>query len=739
MAHSRLAVSLWVVSLVIKGRNLEMRDLKIALLLGAMLAALLFSTGTSIAAPLSGAIFTTTPDGVIVNENTHYERKIEVYLDGGPGPNAPQTAAGLPDGNYYFQVTDPPGKVLLSEDPAKCREIRVQDGVIVELVSIGRTYGNGSKATPCSVQDPPAPPNGLGVAGPSGRHDTNVDSDHGPPAIVVQLMPFFDTPNPGGVYKAWIIPVGRYVANGGNPAAVPQVYKVKGVQIGYQRDPGFGPPRDQVKTDNFKVKEFLPPEVTVRKFHDVDGDGIWDSGEPEIGVDQCVNTSGNIVSCPGGWPYMWTAPVDGGTVTDGPFYTPGLHLAAVPGTYTACEILLLGWAQMALYVDGLSQPLDLCGDVVVAGTSGEKHEIVFGDTRPGEVSGHKVIDYDADGVLDPEDVCPSAAVDPINHPGCAGVSVYLVGTDNLGNSVNRTTLTDDDGYYEFTGVMPGSYVVSVGEPAGFYCSYPDPCNWSFPVLSGEAVNDLNFGDYSLAEVSGVKFFDRNGNGEQDAGEEGIPDVEIHLDGTDGQGNEVHLLTLSCGGAVDCAGEPVGTFRFSDLVPGDYEITEVTPAGFVQIWPEGGHSVVLTSDEVCTDNDFANFGPCDGLTPGYWSNWRNHYTEGQFLPLLQGTVAAGNVALADDYLSSVGCDADDALHCMRRFLLANQLTLNLTQHSELPNPDDAGLVGLCRIEGIGTLQSAISDALAILARPLGFSRDEILVVKNRLAAFAELNG
>lgn len=41
-------------------------------------------------ARLDGAIFTTTPAGDIVNENVRYESKQEVFLDGGPGPNAPK-------------------------------------------------------------------------------------------------------------------------------------------------------------------------------------------------------------------------------------------------------------------------------------------------------------------------------------------------------------------------------------------------------------------------------------------------------------------------------------------------------------------------------------------------------------------------------------------------------------------------------------------------------------------------
>ncbi len=50
----------------------------------------------------AGAIFTTTPDGTVVNENVRYASKFDVYLDGGPQGGSPQTAAGLADGDYFF-------------------------------------------------------------------------------------------------------------------------------------------------------------------------------------------------------------------------------------------------------------------------------------------------------------------------------------------------------------------------------------------------------------------------------------------------------------------------------------------------------------------------------------------------------------------------------------------------------------------------------------------------------------
>ncbi len=213
-----------------KERENDLKNKKFAnSILGILLLAILMSPGIVYAAKLPGAIFTTTPDGGIVNENVHYESKLEVYLDGGPPPHAPQTAAGLPDGYYVFQVTNPSGAYLLSQDPAKCRIVEVKDGIIIGLVlpstlGMGLTddytvklNGNNWITYPCHIQDEPD-----GVAGASGRHDTNTDVDHGEDgAIVVQLMPFLDTPNPGGVYKAWMIPLDRYLANGGELDDIP--------------------------------------------------------------------------------------------------------------------------------------------------------------------------------------------------------------------------------------------------------------------------------------------------------------------------------------------------------------------------------------------------------------------------------------------------------------------------------------------------------------------------------------
>ena len=85
---------------------------------------LLFGVWIAIAAQVTGAIFTTTFDGGFVNANV-YDSFLGPYLNGGPRPNAPCAAAGLPNGDYYFQVTDPSGSVLLSTDSISERMVYV--------------------------------------------------------------------------------------------------------------------------------------------------------------------------------------------------------------------------------------------------------------------------------------------------------------------------------------------------------------------------------------------------------------------------------------------------------------------------------------------------------------------------------------------------------------------------------------------------------------------------------------
>jgi len=193
-----------------------------------MLAAM---TAVSYAAP-SGAIFTTNASGTVVNGNV-YDDKYDVFLNGGPQPNAPCTAAGLPDGDYYYQVTNPSGALLLSTDSITNRTFRVVNGLISS--ELGSTHGVGT-----------------GKCG----------------SISIQLMPYDDTDNPGGEYKVWVTPVGAYV-----PPESPDYASSK-----------FGFVPGDTKTDNFKIRQPVVLEIEIfgMKFYDTNTNGQWDPGEPLI-------------------------------------------------------------------------------------------------------------------------------------------------------------------------------------------------------------------------------------------------------------------------------------------------------------------------------------------------------------------------------------------------------------------------------------------------------------------------
>lgn len=156
-------------------------------------------------ASVQGAVWTTDFTGTIVDANI-YTYHTDVYFNGGPQNGQ---HSGLPDGLYYFEVTDPSGATLLSTDAAVCRQVMVTNGVVI-----------GSTGPSCKHQD--------GAYNPANGSTT------------VQLAPFATTPNNGNEYKAWLIAEGLATVSTTNPAV-----------INFKRSDS--------KTDNFKVQNAPPP------------------------------------------------------------------------------------------------------------------------------------------------------------------------------------------------------------------------------------------------------------------------------------------------------------------------------------------------------------------------------------------------------------------------------------------------------------------------------------------------
>jgi hypothetical protein len=288
-------------------------------------AALLVASVHAATRPLPGAIFTTDQRGNVVNGNAHYLSKCGVtgvYLDGGPGPNSPPTAASLPDGDYFFQVTDASGKTLLSTDPVSNRCISVANGVIT---------GN------C----------------PTGTHATYVEADQGSiGARTVELCaapdaPFLNTPNSSGVYKVWVTPAGDGTLKGGgffgDPTRVTN--DCSGVRGCFH---GFIASRS--KTDTFKVAQDSSSRTFCIK---VDKQLLQAGGETTPGANWQIFVTDSI----GSTNAYFTNEV--GT-------TDAQICGLTAGSYTVAEQMLNGYSQVAVYLNG--QQIDGASVLVTLGS-----------------------------------------------------------------------------------------------------------------------------------------------------------------------------------------------------------------------------------------------------------------------------------------------------------------------------------------------------------------------------------
>ncbi len=152
--------------------------------------------------PVTGAVWTSDPHGERVNGNL-YTNARKVYLAGGPHKEG---AAGLSDGIYYFQVTDPAGKTLLSTDDLSMRRFEAKYGYI------------------------------YGIDG--GNHKWN-DDDTAGYGIVVQLWPFTYTPNKGGTYKVWVTKVEYFSEGQGCFGFIPAMSKTDNFKVGMAEVPKY--------------------------------------------------------------------------------------------------------------------------------------------------------------------------------------------------------------------------------------------------------------------------------------------------------------------------------------------------------------------------------------------------------------------------------------------------------------------------------------------------------------------
>ena len=205
----------------------------------------------------------------------------------------------------------------------------------------------------------------------------------------------------------------------------------------------------------------------------------------------------------------------------------------------------------------------------------------------GSISGYKFSDIDKDQSWDYGD-----------EPGLGGWVILLFS----GFRFLDKTITENDGYYVFTGLSIGKYSLLEVPQLGWVCTYPNILGFQQVRISECNLNvtDVNFGNFGLGRISGSKFEDVDGNGNWDIGEPTIGNWEIVLTGFDSNGNPVSMTRSTR--SLD------GFYVFTGIGPGTYIVSETLQDGWMQKYPgSGSYDITLT---IChmkdTGNDFGNF-------------------------------------------------------------------------------------------------------------------------------------
>ncbi|OWK41907.1 Fibronectin type III domain protein [Fimbriiglobus ruber] len=177
------------------------------------------------------------------------------------------------------------------------------------------------------------------------------------------------------------------------------------------------------------------------------------------------------------------------------------------------------------------------------------------------------------------------------EPGIQNVILNLTGTDDQGNAVNQTTVTDANGTYTFS-VRPSQsgtgYTLTETQPSGYLQGKDtigslggDPVsqtpttdtvpNIEVPVYTHGT--SYNFGELQPASLSGSVFAESDNNAIQNAGEPPIAGVTLVLTGT----NDLGVIT-----PITAATNASGQYSFTSLRPATgngYTITETQPTGY----------------------------------------------------------------------------------------------------------------------------------------------------------------
>jgi uncharacterized repeat protein (TIGR01451 family) len=329
------------------------------------------------------------------------------------------------------------------------------------------------------------------------------------------------------------------------------------------------------EVEDYLVK--ITPRYTLGDYVWVDenGDGVQDAGEKGLeGVTVNLRDSGdNIVS-------SQTSTADGEFLFENP----------APGTYNL-EFLPPAGYSITSKDAGTDDTIDSDADpatyragpiTVVLGLSDNIWDA--GIYLLVSISGMKFHDQNANGLRE------------VDEPPLPGWDIQLKDeTDNLLKTVTTSSEAGKEGTYEFVDLQPGTYRVYEVQKDGWVRTAPAGGYHTITLTNMPSEGNL-FGNNYLA-ISGLKFHDKNANGQKEDNEPLLSDWKIQL--KDESDNLLQTATTSSEPGKE------GTYEFADLQPGTYRVYEVQQKGWVRTAPEKEYHTITLTNMLSQENLFGN--------------------------------------------------------------------------------------------------------------------------------------
>lgn len=191
--------------------------------------------------------------------------------------------------------------------------------------------------------------------------------------------------------------------------------------------------------------------------------------------------------------------------------------------------------------------------------------------------------------------------------GLEGITVKLKGTNGFGQNIDINTVTNTEGIYNFTNVVPGEYDLSILLPSQLEYTLFQIGNDSLidsdgsvsPIRivarSGLNRNDVDFGLVQLNRVDGFVWEDMNCDEIFTTDEPKLENFEVRIVGRDNRGIAIDWVDTT---------RNDGYFLFPNLYPGDYTLSIILKDDFLTM--KSTHSISLNGSLSTNTHDFALF-------------------------------------------------------------------------------------------------------------------------------------